>query len=277
MRIKHNKKRNTAFVYEALVRENTIAILKGDKERQQKIVEVLKKHFNTSGVLKRDLDCYQSLYENKGLDLETNKRILKESKLQKHLIDDAELFEAQTDLIHDINKTISTEVFSNFVPNYKSLATIDQIFSISTSPKNRVILENQLMETLSQQEDSNAVPSQIDNVVYRSFVKKFNEKYDNELLEEQKQLLSLYITSFSDNALSLKTYLNEEIARLKGAMKNASLHENIKDDLEMIEKSEKILDKLQSYANENINESLLSTVLKTQKLVKEIQSDGSDN
>ena len=30
MKVKHNKKRNTAFVYEALIREGTNAILKKD-------------------------------------------------------------------------------------------------------------------------------------------------------------------------------------------------------------------------------------------------------
>ena len=33
MRAKHNKKRNTAFVYEALIKEATIAILKKQKDK----------------------------------------------------------------------------------------------------------------------------------------------------------------------------------------------------------------------------------------------------
>ena len=39
MKIRHNKKRNTAFVYEALVREATAAILKEDAERKDKTIE----------------------------------------------------------------------------------------------------------------------------------------------------------------------------------------------------------------------------------------------
>ena len=42
MKIKHNKKRNTAFVYEALVREGTSAILQKDDERRNKIVLIIK-------------------------------------------------------------------------------------------------------------------------------------------------------------------------------------------------------------------------------------------
>ena len=33
MKVKHNKKRNTAFVYEALINEATVAVLKDDFER----------------------------------------------------------------------------------------------------------------------------------------------------------------------------------------------------------------------------------------------------
>ena len=34
MKTKHNKKRNTAFVYEALIREATVAILKEDLKKR---------------------------------------------------------------------------------------------------------------------------------------------------------------------------------------------------------------------------------------------------
>ena len=37
MRLKHNKKRNTAFVYEALVRELTESVVKNNKNKQNKV------------------------------------------------------------------------------------------------------------------------------------------------------------------------------------------------------------------------------------------------
>ena len=44
MKNKHNKKRNTAFVFEALSREATVAIIKGDKERKDKVISIVRKH-----------------------------------------------------------------------------------------------------------------------------------------------------------------------------------------------------------------------------------------
>ena len=67
MKIKHNKKRNTAFVYEALVREGTSAILQGDVERRNKVVSIIKKHFPKDSILRKDLECYRSLYESNNL------------------------------------------------------------------------------------------------------------------------------------------------------------------------------------------------------------------
>ena len=42
MKVKHNKKRNTAFLYEALVRELTKAVVEQNVTRSQKIKKILK-------------------------------------------------------------------------------------------------------------------------------------------------------------------------------------------------------------------------------------------
>ena len=141
MKTKHNKKRNTAFVYEALIKEATVSIMKGDAERKNKVVGVIKKHFANGTVLKADLECYRALYENQNIDKSTSEKIVKEAKMQKMMIDPTGLFAAQTEMIHDVNKEIDSNVFGNFVPNYKTLATIDQIFNLKIDPKSRVILE----------------------------------------------------------------------------------------------------------------------------------------
>ena len=41
MRVKHNKKRNTAFLYESLITELTKAIVRGQDEKKQKVSEIL--------------------------------------------------------------------------------------------------------------------------------------------------------------------------------------------------------------------------------------------
>ena len=276
MKIKHNKKRNTAFVYEALVREATISIIKENKERKDKVVSIIKKHFASDTLLYKDLECYRSLYEEKFPNKEMASRVINEVKMQKRLIDPTALFQQQTELIHDINKDLSSDTFNNFVPNYRCLATIEQILSFKTSPKSKIMLENQIMDTLViAKEGTDEMPT-IDNLTYRQSVKLFNEKYESQLLKEQKNLLTFYVTSFSDNGLQLKMYLNEEIGRLKEKLIEAREVPCIVEDQEMLSKTNKIIDRLQGFAKQTINENVLLTVLKTQSLVEEIYNGDND-
>ena len=76
MKTRHNKKRNTAFVYEALIREATVAILKNEHKKKDKVVSLIKKHFRPNSLLRRDLECYRSLYENQSLDDNLSEKIL---------------------------------------------------------------------------------------------------------------------------------------------------------------------------------------------------------
>jgi hypothetical protein len=277
MKARHNKKRNSAFVYEALIKEATVAIMKKDTARKETAAQLIKKHFRPGTVLRRDLDCYRSLYENQDLDRLTSEKIIKEVKIAKRLIDPNGLFKQQSELIRDVNIELSPAVFNNFVPNYKTLATIAQIFSSKISPKDQVILENVIIVDMTKKEAKDDSLEGIDNFVYKTFVEKFNARYENDLLQEQKELLTRYITSFVDNALELKIYLNDEIGRLKEELEKAKYVEEIKSDDAMLEKTNEVIERLKSFAQETITEDVLMTVLATQALVKEIYTDASND
>jgi len=151
------------------------------------------------------------------------------------------------------------------------------LFSDKTSPKNRVLLENKIIFNMGLATKETKEAEQIDKTVYKVFVEKFNNKYDPQLLEEQKELLNYYVASFSDNALSLKVFLNEEIARLKTKLEEAKEIKEVSSDKQMLEKTNTIIDKLNSFAKKEISEEILLTIMKTQALVKEIYSDGDSS
>ena len=276
MKIKHNKKRNTAFVYEALIREATVSIIKQDDQRKDKVFSIIKKHFNQDSLLYKDLECYRSLYEDTAPNEDIANKILSEVKTQKRLIDPSGLFNQQTALIHDVNKELTPETFNNFVPNYRCLATIQQILSVKASPKTRVMLEGEIVKNMVVLKENKDTMPTVDNLTYRQFVGKFNEKYDDKLLKEQKDLLAYYVTSFSDNSLQLKIFLNEEIERLKNKLNEAKETSYIKEDEDMISKTEKVISRLQGFSKQTINENVLLTVLKTQSLVQEIYNADND-
>ena len=64
-KFKHNKKRNTAFLFEAIVKELTKAVVYGDKNKQKIISSLLKEHFRKNGVLDNELTLYKQFYETR--------------------------------------------------------------------------------------------------------------------------------------------------------------------------------------------------------------------
>ena len=276
MKNRHNKKRNTAFVFEALSREATVAIIKGDAKRKEKVVSIVRKHFTGDSILKKDLECYRSLYENQNLDEQTSQKILEAVKISKRLIDPDGLFKQQTEIINDINKELTPATFNNFVPNYKSLATIAKMFN-TNSPKESVILESRVVNSMLGKAETPTMQP-IDSITFATFTKKFNSKYSDVLLQEQKQLLNHYISSFGSDDLESKIYLNRELTRLKESLEKATEVEEVANDPEMIKKTKLVKERLQNLSSATtLNEATLFTILKTQELVKEIHNNASNS
>ena len=276
MRLKHNKKRNTAFVYEALIRELTESVVKNNKNKQNKIVSIIKDHFNNSSVLKEELDLYKSIYETRHIKKSTAEKIVVEAKQKYSNLNKKEIFQEQTALINKINKTLSGKLFTSFVPNYKSIASVYSIFQDALPVKDRVLLEESIVDQMSASVETRQEGQQpIDSLVYNTFVNKFNEEYKEVLNESQKELLSHYISSFADNGLELKIYLNEELGRLKEDLKTAMEKEEIKNDEILAEKTQKVYDILENCADREIDTEIVEMVLKTQELLSEINSDDS--
>ena len=271
MRLKHNKKRNTAFVYEALVRELTESVVKNNKNKQNKIVSIMKDHFSSNSLLREELDLYRSIYETRDLEKSTAEKVVVQIKEKHDSLDKRKLFLEQSALINKINRTLSNKVYNNFVPNYKTIASVYSIFQDALPVKDRVLLEENIIEQMSA---SVEVPEEtqqpMDTLVYNTFVTKFNEEYSESLNESQKTLLNNYISSFDDNGIELKIYLNEEIGRLK---KDLSSLKEENTDPALKEKFEKVYNILDETKNKEIDTETLEIVLTTQQLLEDIQDD----
>ena len=272
IKAKHNKKRNTAFLYEALVREIAKSVINKQSQRNNFIIFLVKEHFSQGTELAKELELYKSLSETNDLDSHTAEKLIQEAKRVHDKVNKKKLFIEQSRLISKINRNLSKDVFSNFVPNYKSLATISQIFNDDISVKNKVLLERELLKKLTSTEASNHKQTPATNLVYRTFIKKFNEAYGGTLLEEQKKLLQKYVTSFNDNGIQLKLFLNEELGRLKKLVEKSLRQEEINEDSEMIEKTKKVLNVIEGFKSKPFDKEMLTQVLKIQNLAKEIKS-----
>jgi len=274
MRNKHNKKRNVAFIYEALTLTITESIINKDDDRKSKAMAIIKEFFQDTEVSKEH-EIYRSIMECRGIEGSVAEKIIVEAKRRHDALDKSKLFSEQTALIKMINKNLDTEVFSTFVPSYKSLATISQMFGAEASIKDRVLLENRVIEEMvcvEKREEKKL--EQIDELVMNRFLEKFNSKYSGALTENQKTLLMKYISSFSDNGVELKIYLNEEIGLIKEKLSDLMKDSEVCDS-QMLGSAQKVMSILESHKESPINDEMLKDVLKFQELVKEM--DNHDN
>ena len=273
MRLKHNKKRNTAFLYEVLTKEVAKAIVEKDLKKKDSILALMKEFFSKGKILRQELELYKLLGESHGADIYFAERLIQETKREYESLDKEKIFEAQTRLIDLINKKFGKDIYSNFVPNYRNLATISQIFGTEIGVKHKVLLERTIIQGIvSKPEEvveSKSMPH-IDDLVYRKVVENFNAKYGEELDENQKALIGKYVTLFGDNSLEFKVYLNEELHRLKEEVSKMSDAEDIKGDEEMQQKVASVSEKMESFKGQPIDDKMIQQVLKIQALAREI-------
>ena len=268
---KHNKKRNTAFIYEALVREIVKQSVAKNEQKRNTAIGIMKEAFAPKTELRKELDLYKTLLENNDLQEKIAEKILIETKNQHSMVNQEQLFKEQSITISKINKELSKSVFNNFVPNYKFLATISQVFGNTDSPKAKVLLETKVVERLTSKSVEEAQTPQVSSLVVKTFTKRFNDSYST-LLESQKQLLSNYISSFSDNGLEFNFYLSEEVGRLKQVINNAQTLEESQNDKTIKENLLKVHEILEDISKSPVNKETLYKILQVQQLEKEIIS-----
>ena len=275
MKFKHNKKRNTAFLFETLIKEMAKSVVANDSERQTKIAKIIKRHFTKRGVLYKDLQSYKVLMELKEAESDFAKRIISEVRRDRDRLNTQNIFSEQSRLIKKINVELGQEVYSNFVPNYKTMATIGQLFADNVSPNEKVILEDKLLTEMTKAEEKTEkeILEHLDSIAYKTFTNKFNKAYAGKLHEEQQNVVSKYIYSVSDNGISLKTYLNEEVGRLRDKVKASIDSKEISSDPEMVKKTEQVLEFLDSLTETKLDEAAIKKIMQIQGLVREVETN----
>jgi len=248
----------------------TVASMNEDVERAKGLNKLVKAYFSKSKTLGRELELYEALYETKGIDLFTAEKLVHSARMAHLELNKDIIFEEQTKLINAINKGFGKRVFSNFIPNYRHLATISQIFNEKTSIKNRVLLERGILKRLveSSEDDKNSF-KELDNLVYEKFVENYNTQYD-ELLEEQKELLRCHIMSFTNDGVDFKLFVDGEMNRVREVLGGAVEIKEIKSDSMMAEGFKLVMGKLDDLLDQEVSDNLIIEIMKLQRLAHEV-------
>ena len=271
MKNRHNKKRNTAFLFEVLVLELTKSIVNKQSKRSAQIKSILKENFNSSSILGDEMRCYKALKPEESLDKESAQRLVQEAKSLYGTLNQQDIFKKQTRVINEINKRLGRGVFSNFVADYQIYATMSQIFGKSVPLKRKVILERKLVDHLQSGKRTETKMKTPDALELQTFASLYNKKY-GALLPEQKEFLTKYITSLGDNAVDFKIFAARELKRIKEEIENSLSLAEISEDTLMLKNTGLVLEQVNSLSVNTLSEKDIMKVLKLQNLVKEYSS-----
>ena len=271
MKLKHNKKRNTAFIFEALTREMTRAVVAKDSKTVDHVKRIIREHFRPGSVLYEELDCYDAI-SAKGLDRPTAEKLLFQAKKKHADLDEAEIFQEQSAVIKSVNSTLGKSFFTTFIPNYKEYATLSSIFGSKAPLKTKVILENQILEKLTMPLIPKQTSDKVDTLVTSEFCNLFNKKYET-LEESQRILLEKYIFSFGPSEADFRLYIGQELQRLHEEVEGSQDLDELKEDIEMLNNTRTLLSEIEKFNVSNISEEDVLRILKIQKLVKEYHKE----
>ena len=277
-KLKHSKYKNTAILFEMLVRKLTSETLSSNKTVT---ADLIKKYFGKNTELSKELYLYNTLLkeqfksEAQGLDY------IRTVKLSYAKLNQSALKRQRYNLVKEISeKFIFANMSKMHITNYKVLASVYMLFEYDETDNlkqllecKNVILQNNLITSRIKvikdplMEQYETQPKDIRLLTYKLLVDKFNDKYAG-LDNSQKQLLNKYIVNVNDTE-ALKEYIQTVIPKIKTQLSEHVKH--ITDKVTKI-KVEKLSEMLCTVENmKTIKESHVLSLLRYFDLIRELQ------
>ena len=277
-KLKHSKYKNTAILFEMLVRKLTSETLSSNKTVT---ADLIKKYFGKNTELSKELYLYNTLLkeqfksEAQGLDY------IRTVKLSYAKLNQSALKRQRYNLVKEISeKFIFANMSKMHITNYKVLASVYMLFEYDETDNvkqllecKNVILQNNLITSRVKvikdplMEQYEAQPKDIRLLTYKLLVDKFNDKYAG-LDNSQKQLLNKYIVNVNDTE-ALKEYIQTVIPTIKIQLSEHVKH--ITDKVTKI-KVEKLSEMLCTVENmKTIKESHVLSLLRYFDLIRELR------
>lgn len=276
--LKHSKYKNTAILFEMLVRKLTSETLTSDKTVT---VEIIKKYFGKNTVLSKELQLYNSLIKESFKSEAQTLEFIRSCKAAHNKLNKSTLRRQRYNLVKEISENFDFQKISKIrINNYKELASVYKIFEYNDSDNPKEILEckNVIVEHMSSvknvSDKKNIVlekykkhDKDVRLLAYKLLVDKFNKKYST-LDENQKQVLNKYIVHVNDTE-SLKLYLESILPNIKNELKEQVL--KISDPVTKI-KVDKLSEMLCNVKTiKVVNESHILSILRYFDLIKELK------
>jgi len=274
----HNKKRNIGVIYELLLRHVSSELIEGRAPEAQIALDILQKRFDRNTEIYKEFRLFNALAKSTVSDTSVAAAILAEAKNAARRCNSDDLNKEKSILIRDINYKINNdEFYYRKIPEYKIYATIQNLLNdwrkkdFSNLSK-MVQSEGKVIDWLLLEKEvkgvEDHVTEDVDSLVVKIMKEKFNQKYGDQLNEEQKDLIKAYIFSLSqDTGESIK----EKLSEMKGdTLDNLSELEESTENQTLLEKINSVKDKIKNEKIEEVNDQTISRFLIISQLKREL-------
>ena len=276
--LKHSKYKNTAILFEMLVRKLTSESMTSDKTTT---VDIIKQYFGKNTELSKELQLYNSLIKEQVKSEARALDFIRTCKSAHSTLNKSTLKRQRYNLVKTISEKFNFQKVSKIrINNYKTLASIYKLFEYTEVDNPKQLMESK--DVIVDHLIINDTPkTEVDKIIetyksqnkdlrllsYTLLVDKFNEKYSG-LNESQKNLLNKYITHVNDTE-SLKAYFTKIIPGIKSKLKEHVL--KIKDPATKI-KVDKLSEMLCNVETiKLVKESHVLTLLRYFDLITELK------
>lgn len=284
-RIKHSKFKNTAILFELLVRQVTADILNGtDTPAANKI---LRTFFKEDTELGKELKLYQLLMNETSNDSISCDRIIETILKARQRIRTDKLNTQKYNLIKEIKENYPIDDFlRGKISNYKLMASIYKLFEScldnDSDPSDVIQSRNIVSESILRCSTKESLFEKKDKLIeayekqtndlkllsHKLLVDSFNKKYSS-LDNPQKALLREFINNVS-NTNSFKSYINKEIPRIQESLKELS--KKSKDTIIEIKINETCNQLETLKKGKIVKENHVMSLLLSYELIKELKS-----
>ena len=282
-KLKHSKIKNTSILFELLTRQITADVLAG---KSTKSVKIVKKYFNESTELGKELQLYRVLSEKHYESTDRAAQLVETVIKSRKKLSNSTIRREKYNLIKEIKESYNVgDFFNGRISNYRILASIYNVFQAETSDESFdpeavvnsrfTVLEHITSKKLDSSETKSKVLREYNKkdkdlklLAYQILVDKFNQKYKT-LDENQKNLLKNYINNVS-NTNSLREYIDSEVVKIRKVLK--SHLPKVKDDITKIKLSEAINQVENLTKGKVVKDKQVLTLMRYYELIKEIKN-----
>lgn len=214
----HNKKRNVGLLNDFFARYIANALVEQNNAGIDKATTIYQKYFFGNTEIFKEWRLFRALYETNVGSKEIAFNLIGRAKTMCGDLNVTALESEKTKLIHEINNSLGDkEFFKRPVGDYKLQASIQVLLNnwrdkkLTESLSEMASLEDSLLEHMVRPKvvtsetsqylemESHEMDKEIDSLVVGIMSEKFNSKFNKELFDEQREIVSNYVFSSSSD------------------------------------------------------------------------------